>query len=109
MTGGSTITVNSAVKIYSTGDIDLSGGNITNTTALPSDLSIYCGGSSCNISGSADMYASVYAPTSDVKKTSSAQFYGVIVGGSLTTGGGGGMHYDEALGGIHGAAAQLVK
>jgi Flp pilus assembly protein TadG len=109
LSGNSSITVSAGTKIYCTGDIDLSGGSLSNTSTIPSNLMIYCGGSSCDISSQVNLYACVYAPSTDVKKTGGSDLFGVIVAASITTSGNGGMHYDTSLGGVHGAAAQLVK
>jgi Flp pilus assembly protein TadG len=109
LSGGCSITVSSAVKIYCTGNIDTSGGSIDNTTAIPSNLQLYTTGSKCVLSGASQTYAVVYCPGADITRSGgTSDFFGSMVGKSLTLSGGGGLHYDESLRGPS-RGAQLVK
>ena len=46
------------------------------------------------------MHAVVYAPTADISLTGgNSDFFGMLVGASLTLSGGGGLHADTALSG----------
>ncbi|MBT1443800.1 hypothetical protein KJI95_04565 [Shewanella sp. JM162201] len=50
------------------------------------------------LSGAANMYASIYAPLTDVKLTGSGDLLGSVRGKTVTASGAGAIHYDEALG-----------
>jgi Flp pilus assembly protein TadG len=97
LSGGSFLTITGATTIYVTGNVDLSGGSVANTTSIPGNLQLYPMGSSCKISGSSEFYGMVYAPGAKVERSGSADFYGSIVGGQLVLSGSGGIHADEAL------------
>ncbi len=109
--GGSTITVNAAVVIYTTGDVDISGGSVANTTSIPSNFVLDSSTTGkVTISGSSQMYGIVYAPAADITRSGgSSDFFGSMVGKSLTLSGGGGLHYDTALGGGGSTTTQLVQ
>ena len=110
MTGGSTLSVTGQTIIYVTGNIDFSGGSVTNTTALAANLQIYDTGSKVVLTGNSQSYSTIYAPTADITRSGSSDFYGSMVGKSLTLSGGGGLHYDTALGGGGGnTSVQLVQ
>ena len=49
------------------------------------------------LTGNTDLYADLYAPLSDVTVTGTADFYGQMVGKTLTLPGSGQIHYDETL------------
>jgi hypothetical protein len=47
------------------------------------------------------MYGVVYGPTADITRSGgSSDFFGSMVGASLTLSGGGGLHADEAIKGV---------
>jgi hypothetical protein len=107
LSGGASLTVSSAVKIYCTGDVNASGGSVTNTTAIPSNLQLYTTGSKCVLSGATQTYAEVYCPGADITRSGgTSDFFGAMVGKSLTLSGGGGLHFDQSLAGNR---AELVK
>lgn len=97
LSGGSYVTVTGETKIYCTGDFTISGSSIANTTALPKNLQIYPTGSKCDISGSSNLYAVVYGPTTDIIRSGSSDYFGMMVGQSLTLSGEGGIHADDDL------------
>jgi Flp pilus assembly protein TadG len=111
LSGNATVTVTGKTVIYCVGNCNATGGSVTNTTLIPSNLQIYVTGSKCGLSGGSPLYAAVYAPAADTKYTGSADFYGMLVGKSITVSGGSGLHYDQALGGLTGVSsfAQLVQ
>src|SRR6185369_17384393 len=98
--------------IYCTGDFALSGGTLSNDSKTPSNLQIYPTGNKCDISGSSELYAVVYGPTTAVIRSGDADYYGMIVGESLTLSGEGGIHADESVNLLQGATSivgQLVQ
>jgi len=107
----STLTINSKVTIFCTGDFDASGGAISNTTELPGNCQLYVTGTSAKLSGNSQFFGVVYAPTADVKRDGNSDFFGVAVGRTLESSGNGGLHYDESLGYLDGVppVTQLVQ
>lgn len=88
------------VNFYIDGSISLSGQGITNQTNLPKNLCIYgCGTlpQSIAISGQANLYAAVYAPSASIAISGQGDLYGAFVGNSISMSGQADMHYDEAL------------
>lgn len=97
LSGGSSITISGPTTIYVTGNVDLSGGSVTNKNLVPSDLQLFPMGQNCNISGSSALYAVVYGPSTAITRSGSADYYGAIVGSTLTLSGQGGIHADLSL------------
>src|SRR5438270_1690662 len=111
LTGNATVILSGKTVIYCVGDCDAAGGSFTNTTQVPSNLQLYVTGAKCDVAGNSAFYAAVYAPGADVKYSGSADFFGMLVGESITVTGSSGLHYDQALGALIGvpSAAQLVQ
>lgn len=112
LSGGSSISISGKTIFYVTGNVDISGGSILNTTQLPVNCQLYGMGSKVVLSGSSQWSGVVYAPTADITRSGgSSDFFGMAVGKSLTLSGGGGCHYDESLNALVGAqsGAQLVQ
>jgi Flp pilus assembly protein TadG len=108
LSGGSSITVTGATVIYCVGDFTASGSSIANTSQRPTNLQVYCTGGKVDISGGADFYGAVYAPTSKVVRSSgSNHVYGSLIGLELTLSGGGGAHADTALGLLDGTRGKV--
>ena len=113
--GGGTLTVNGPVTISVTGAVNFSGGSVSNTTALATNLLLY---SSMNaptnqnaikLSGGSAAYMAVYAPQAGITMSGgTSDFYGAVIGASVTDTGGIGVHYDDALAGIMSAVGQLT-
>jgi hypothetical protein len=104
--------VNGPVTIYCQGDVSISGGSIANLTAKPANLKLYGMGKKVTLSGASKTYAVVYAPTADITRSGgSSDFFGSMVGNSLTLSGGGGIHYDASLGSTIGSqgSSHLVQ
>ncbi len=109
LSGNSFLTLSGAVIIYTTDQVDLSGGTVTNTGAIPSNFQIYSTGNQINLSGSTNLYAEVYAPGAAINASGSSGFFGSIVGATLNMSGSGAMHFDQAIGGGGSATTQLVQ
>jgi len=89
------------------GLVDLAGGGNIETpvsgvteSGLPvlSIFSAYKGSGFILKAGNKDVYATVYAPLTDLFIQSSASFKGALHGNSITVSGNGQVTYDEALG-----------
>ena len=98
LNGGSTLIVTGNTNIFVTNDFTLAGGAyLTNTTKLASNLEFYMTGGTANITSDTTFYGVVYAPNTDVTVNASGDFYGAVVGKTLSVSGGGLGHYDESL------------
>jgi len=118
LSGGSALQVNDAVKIYldikNSGDkSDFTGGSsggVINTTGKAENLRIFSLSSSHGItlSGGSQAYMAVYAPKSPIKFLGEGDFYGAVVGNTITDSGGTKMHYDVHLSGLEGAGVVIL-
>ncbi len=114
LTGGATITVSGPTYIYTTDDVDLSGGGIINETLVPMNLQIYPLGARFLLPDDVDLHAVIYSTTSAIEKngggsggekgstssntttTGSGEFFGKLVGQKIKINGSGGLHVDES-------------
>jgi Flp pilus assembly protein TadG len=98
LVGGSILNISGKTTIYLTGNLDREGGAIiNNNTQLASNLTIYMTGGNANISSDNVFYGVIYAPNTDVKYSGTADYFGAIVGKTLTIMGDAQGHYDESL------------
>jgi Flp pilus assembly protein TadG len=97
ITGQSSLHLTGPTTIYLTGSIDTSGGDVLNSTQIPSNLQILMIGATARVTASADFYGVVYAPNADVLVDGGGEWYGAVVGKTLTATGDGHFHYDEDL------------
>jgi len=112
LSGGSPLTITGKTLIYVTGKVDTSGGSMDNTSQIPSNLQLYPMGTTCVLSGASQTYAVIYGPTADITRSGgTSDFFGTMVGKSLTLSGGGGLHADTAVSGVSGSSrkATLVQ
>ena len=101
LSGSSSMVITGKTIIYVTGKVDTSGGTMTNTSQIPSNLQLYGMGTTVTLSGGTQMYGVVYAPTADITRSGGqSDFFGMMVGKSLTLSGGGGLHADTAITGV---------
>ena len=90
-----------SLKIYTPGDINISGAGIANSAA-PENVQIWSNrngssGQSISLSGSGGLGAIVYAPDADLTLPGSTDFAGAAVVNSAVLSGSGAFHYDESL------------
>ncbi|MGH8004819.1 MAG: DUF7305 domain-containing protein [Limisphaerales bacterium] len=85
------------VIIYMTGNLNLLGQSVQNTTLKPENLQIYSTGDSVNFGGGAASYLSVYAPNARIGLLGSSDTWGSFVGKSFYNAGGAKIHFDEDL------------
>ncbi len=92
------------VKIYVEGDIETTGTGLVNAGKKAADFTLLgvtpTDGSTrlVKVNGSADIIASIYAPSYDIKLGGNGDFAGAFVGKTMDIGGSNAMlHYDEAL------------
>ena len=98
LVGGSILNITGKTTIYLTGNLDRQGGAIvTNQTQLASNLTINMTGGTAQISSDGDFYGVIYAPNTDITYSGTADYYGAMVGKTLTIVGDAIGHYDENL------------
>jgi hypothetical protein len=86
------------VTLYVSGDLSLAGGiNVSGLRPGNFKIRMVTAGTNAKITGSAELYADLYAPGSDVSIAGSGDFYGTAVGLTLNLGGRAGIHWDETL------------
>jgi len=97
LSGSSSLEITGRTIIYVTGNVDTRGGSLTNTTQIPSNLQLYGMGPSVVLLAGTQMHAVIYAPTADISCSSGMDFFGMMVGASLTLSGGCGLHADTSV------------
>lgn len=106
--GGAAMRVTGPSVIYVTGQFDLGGGSLVNTTGVPGNLRVYAhpyalpGGvppthSEVIFNGGAGSALAVYAPAVDITVSGNSDVYGALVGRTIKSTGDAYFHYDEAL------------
>jgi hypothetical protein len=100
------VVVNVAGQINAAGQItsstinvvDFTGGTVTNSTGIPSNLQfVYAGSNPMDLSGGSGTDTVVYAPNSAVTASGGSDLYGAVVANTLNDSGGTSIHYDQAL------------
>jgi type IV pilus assembly protein PilX len=78
--------------------ISLTGNGIQNPTLNPADLQInYAGTGNVKIAGNSESAMVIYAPNANVTLTGGSDFFGAILGQTVTDAGGTAIHYDRNL------------
>jgi hypothetical protein len=97
---GIILTTNATVEWYQAGStVNMGGRGVVNSRGFAKDFQLI-GLSTCNsisYAGSFQFTGTVYAPSSTVILTGSADAYGALIGNSIELSGGMGLHYDESL------------
>ncbi|HEX7447200.1 MAG TPA: pilus assembly protein TadG-related protein [Pirellulales bacterium] len=102
LVGSSSLEISGPTTIYCTGSFDCGGGSLVNATQLPRNLQVYCTGPLLKLSGNADFYGTVYAPSTPLLIIGTADFYGTLVGSDLVVIGNPRLHADQSLGPLQG-------
>ncbi|TLX46895.1 hypothetical protein C1E24_11605 [Pseudoalteromonas phenolica] len=101
-----TIKDGSSLTVFTTGKVILgaSGQVITEKEGMTASgipslnfFSSYSGRDGFQVKGASDMYATIYAPLTQVKLSGSGQLYGTVRGSIINSSGGSGVHFDSAL------------
>jgi len=98
--GGSRLSINGEVTIYVERELRLDNGTFSNTDGshnLPSDFQLLVGSGPVTLAGGQQLHGVIYAPEAAVTINNNAEFFGSIVGKSLTLAGNAKLHLDEAL------------
>jgi hypothetical protein len=104
---GAAIVIDSGPVIFNIGGVglavgaaavNLSGGSVTNATLNPLNFQIlYAGTNDVQMAGGAAAAATIYAPLANVTITGGGDFYGSVIGYSVSVPGGAAIHYDRNL------------
>jgi Tfp pilus assembly protein PilX len=104
LSGGSTVIIESGPVVFNiagTGvaePIDFTGGTVVNQTFKPTDLQfLYAGTGTLKFTGGNSMAGIVYAPKAGIEVHGGADFYGSIIGATVSDSGGTSYHYDRSL------------
>jgi hypothetical protein len=104
LTGNSNVIVDSGPVVFNLdGDdvatvVDLTGGTTTNLSFDPTRFQInYRGSGNIMLNGGTAASALVYAPRAALSLSGGANFYGSLLGASVTISGGTRVHYDRKL------------
>lgn len=108
VSGNATIRTTGQVTIYVAGSVSLSGNAVIHQNRPENFRIRVLGSGPVSVSGNGDLWADIYAPNSAVSFSGNGEFYGAMVGRTLTVSGNGAIHYDESLGG-YGASAGRVS
>jgi hypothetical protein len=96
--GQAEFSVSGPTTIYITGNMRRAGGTwVTNATNRPADLKFFMTGGIAEVTSNNAFYGVIYAPNTAVTIDGGSEFYGAVVGKTLTVTGGGSAHYDESL------------
>lgn len=78
--------------------VSLTGNGLQNPTMNPSDFQInYAGSGTIKVAGNSSSAAVIYAPNASVTLTGGSDFFGAILGQTVTDAGGTAIHYDRNL------------
>lgn len=110
---GITISADSSLKIYTAGDITLTGQGVTNLTGQAKNFSISGTSTSSTpqdikISGGGNFVGTIYAPDASVTINGDGDMSGAVVAKDITLTGNANFHYDEALAEPDGTAPYRV-
>jgi hypothetical protein len=100
---GITVATNSSLKIYTAGNIDLTGQGIINVDGQAKDVQIYGSSTSTStdqeikIAGGGTYSGCIYAPNGSVTITGDGSMKGSIVAEDISINGEAEFHYDESL------------
>lgn len=108
ITGNVRITGNNSIKVEKGGTLniymggasfDLGGGGVVNDNKSPLHFAYYGlpSNTSLKIGGNTEFYGSFYAPQANVTVSGGGDFFGSIVGKTVTMNGNYKFHFDEAL------------
>lgn len=93
-----------SAEIYITGNgngsLDLSGNGVMNLGGIASKLTFYGGPNLSNeitVTGNANAFFRVYAPSSGIKIAGNGDIFGAVVGNTVRNVGNGSIHYDRAM------------
>ncbi|MHC4402876.1 MAG: DUF7305 domain-containing protein [Planctomycetota bacterium] len=98
LAGQAVFNVHGPTTIYIAGNMERAGGTlVTNPTQQPSNLAFLMTGGTANVTSNNDFFGVIYAPNTHITIDGASDYYGAVVGKTLTITGTGEGHYDESL------------
>lgn len=95
--GQARLTVSGPTNIYLTGNLDTSGGNMVNSSQLPSNMRVLMEGGTARVNAGLKWYGLLYAPDTDVILNGNAEVFGAVVGDNVQSNGTAEIYFDESL------------
>jgi Flp pilus assembly protein TadG len=113
MNSTAVLNITGDVTLYVSGNMSLSGGvNVSGNQPGNFKIRMVTPNTSVSMTGNTALYADLYAPGSTVTIGGNGDFYGTVVGKTLSLSGRAGVHYDETIfpyGGYAAGGVFLVK
>lgn len=112
LAGGGKLAASGPVTIRLTGQFSAAGNSSADAGGPPANLRIlssYSGGGGVTLSGTADLYMTIYAPQTGVSLTGTPQLYGSVLGKTLSLTGSPSLHFDSRLAAAAANAAPVVN
>jgi len=113
MNSTAVLNISGDVTLYVSGNMSLSGGvNVLGNQPGNFKIRMVTANTSVSMTGNTALYADLYAPGSTVTIGGNGDFYGTVVGKTLSLSGRAGIHYDETIfpyGGYAAGGVFLVK
>lgn len=104
LSGGSTLVIQGGPVVLNiagvnqNNPISFSGGSFQNNTFVPGNFVINYGGpNNVNISGGTAAYAVINTPNANVSISGGSNFYGQVIGQTISDSGGTNIYYDQSL------------
>ena len=105
MSGG-TITFSGATTVLINGSLTISGGSIVVSSGHPSDLTIkIVTASTVSVTGGSDLFADIQAPTSSITMKNISNYYGRLIGSTLSVTTNMAFHVDTSLPAVSGTSS----
>jgi hypothetical protein len=112
LSGGGKLTASGPVKIRLTGQFTAAGNSSVGAGSVPANmqvLSSYAGGDGVMLSGTSDLYVTIYAPETGVNLTGGPRLYGSVLAKTLGLTGNPSIHFDSQLAAAPVNAAPVVN
>ena len=103
LAGGSTLLINGPVVMDVAGigqqnAVNFAGGSFQNSTFVPSNFVVnYGGNNNISVSGGSAAYAVINAPNANISLSGGSNFYGQVIGATISNNGGTNFYYDNSL------------
>lgn len=107
LSGQSSLLISGTTRIYLTGNLSTSGGDLINSTQDPANLRIFMTGGTVKLNASVDWYGFLYAPNSEISLSGNADLFGAIVGDVISGTGNLDLHFDEDLNAVFASEFQI--
>lgn len=112
LSGGGRLTASGPVTVRLTGQLSANGNSSAGAGGIPSNLQVlssYAGGEGVVLSGTTDLYMTIYAPQAGVSLNGGPQLYGSVLGKTLSLTGNPSLHFDSQLAATPVNAAPVVS